>query len=47
MDCPPNTSTITNSNGAGLDINANPRTTGSVSLPPGFNCTGLGATNKT
>ncbi len=47
VDCPPNTGTITNTNGAGLDINANPRTTGSVSLAPSFNCTGIGATNKT
>lgn len=51
MDCPPSNPPeiqyITAPNGTGLDINANPRTTGSVSLPPSFNCTDVGYNTKT
>jgi hypothetical protein len=46
VDCPPNTGTLTNTTTGGLDINANPRTTGSVTLLPSFNCTQAGYTNK-
>ncbi|MCC6849510.1 MAG: hypothetical protein IT294_13495 [Deltaproteobacteria bacterium] len=47
VDCPPDTDFITNPNGTGLDINANPRTTGTVTLVPNFNCTEAGFGNKT
>lgn len=49
IDCPPDSGgLITNdTTGEGLDINANPRTTGTVSLLPNFNCTQSGFTNKT
>ena len=46
VDCPPNTGLIT-SNSGGLDINANPRTTGTVSLLPSFPCIGAGFTGNT
>ncbi len=46
VDCPPNLGLITNQNGNGLDINANPRTTGTVTLLPSFNCTAPGYNNK-
>lgn len=50
VDCPPATDAGYITNGTtkvGLDINANPRTTGTVSLAPTFNCTDAGYTNKT
>jgi hypothetical protein len=40
IDCPASTTDITNP--PGLDINANPRTTGTVTLPPNFPCTNVG-----
>ncbi len=47
FDCPPDSDNIiSNINGNGLDINANPRTTGTVTLSPGANCTGTGFTSK-
>jgi hypothetical protein len=46
IDCPPDTQIITDSAGLGLDINANPRTTGSVTLPPTFPCTNAGHSNN-
>jgi hypothetical protein len=45
VDCPPNPST--NITGPGLDINVNPRTTGTATLLPNFACTGTGFTNNT
>jgi hypothetical protein len=44
MDCPPNTGLISNANG--LDVNTNPRGTGSYSLNPGVACTGPGLNVK-
>jgi hypothetical protein len=46
VDCPPNTGLIT-SNTGGLDINADPRTTGTVSLAPSFPCIDPGFTGNT
>lgn len=49
VDCPPAVEAGYITNGTtkvGLDINANPRTTGTVSLLPSFNCTGTGYTSK-
>jgi hypothetical protein len=49
MDCPPDPNEQQElTSVGGLDINANPRTTGSVTLLPSFSCTGGGnfATNR-
>ncbi|MCC6764932.1 MAG: hypothetical protein IT293_09740 [Deltaproteobacteria bacterium] len=45
VDCPPDTGLLTADTGIGLDINAN-RTTGTTTLLPSFNCTGVGWTGK-
>jgi hypothetical protein len=39
VDCPPNTAFLTDTTGNGLDINVNPRTTGTAILLPSFPCT--------
>ncbi|MEO6028791.1 MAG: hypothetical protein ABIR79_18150 [Candidatus Binatia bacterium] len=44
-DCPPSTQIIAGL-GGGLDINPNPRTTGSVTLLPTFPCTSIGASGN-
>lgn len=46
VDCPPNTALLTDQQGNGLDINANPRTTGTATLLPSFPCTGSGFTSN-
>jgi hypothetical protein len=45
VDCPPLTSLLTHPTNGGLDINANPRTTGTVTMVPTFNCTQSGFTH--
>ena len=44
VDCPPAGGSITSAKG--LDINANPRTTGTVTLTPSFPCSGAGFTGN-
>ncbi len=48
VDCPPDPSVQGDlTSGGGLDINANPRTTGTVTLLPSFNCSAPGFSGKT
>jgi hypothetical protein len=47
VDCPPDTGLLTHPTNGGLDINPNPRTTGSVSLLPTVTCSGVGSAGFT
>ena len=44
MDCPPSGGKV--STDLGLDVNMDPRTTGTVTMAPSYNCTGPGWTSK-
>jgi hypothetical protein len=47
IDCPPPTSLTEITQDGGIDVDANPRTTGTVTLLPTVSCSGTGFTNNT